>query len=146
MGVIRVAIFLLWWYRVPWPMVLWQNLRPRVCCSHMIVPLGACWYLGMCECDSTAPSFSRNPYSYPSPLSINYLEESYHMCIASWLLKQESTQPMNNLEQECLEQNPVWSSPFSITQVRWERLLSSSFVKTRQCYPYLGICLLDKLA
>src|SRR6266540_7545810 len=48
--------------------------------------------------------FSRNPYNYPSPLSLNYLEESHHMSIASWLIKQESTQLMNNLEQECPEQ------------------------------------------
>jgi len=114
MGVIRVAIFLLWWYRVPWPMVPRWNLGPRVCCSHTIVPLGARWYLGMCECDSTTLSFSCNPYNYPSPMfllrstALNYLEEASHMCIASWLLKQESTQIMNNLEQECLEQNFVW--------------------------------------
>ena len=86
-------------------MVPRRNLGPQVCCNHMIVPLGARWYLGMCEYDSTAPSFSRNPYNYPSPLSLHYLEESPHMSIASWLLKQESTQLMNNLEQECLEQN-----------------------------------------
>src|SRR6266540_2242483 len=85
-------------------MVLRRNLGPRVCCSHTIVPLGVHWYLGMCECDSTAPSFSRNPYNYPSPLSLNYLEESPHMSIASCLIRQESTQLMNNLEQECREQ------------------------------------------
>src|SRR6266540_2309519 len=50
--------------------------------------------------------FTCNPYNYPSPLSLNYLEESHHMSIASWLLKQESTQIMNNLEQECLQQTP----------------------------------------
>src|SRR6266498_5969571 len=111
MGVIRVAFFLLRWYHVPRPMVPRRNLGPRVCCNHTIVPLGARWYLGMCEYDSTAPSFSRNPYNYPSPLfllcsiSLNYLEESSHMCIASWFLKQESTQLMNNLEQDCPEQN-----------------------------------------
>src|SRR5438105_799085 len=91
------------------------NLGPRMCCSYTLVPLGARWYLGMCECDSTAPSFSRNPYSYPSPLSLNYLEESSHVCIASWLLKQESTQLMNNLEQECLEQKS-WLIPFHLIQ------------------------------
>src|SRR6266498_154404 len=104
MGVIRVAFFLLWWYHVPRPMVPRRNLGSRVCCSHTIVPLGARWYLGMCECDSTAPSFSHNPYNYPSPLSLNYLEESPHMSISSWLIRQESTQLMNNLEQECREQ------------------------------------------
>ena len=85
-------------------MVLRRNLGPHVCCSHTLVPLGARWYLGMCECDSAAPTFLRNPCSYPSTLSLNYLEESHHMSIASWLIKQESTQLMNNLEQECLEQ------------------------------------------
>src|SRR6266498_246664 len=89
------------------------NLGPLVYCNHTIVPLGARWYLGMCEYDSTAPSFSRNPYNYLSPLllprsnPLNYLEESSHMCITSWLLKQESTQLMNNLEQECLEQKKI---------------------------------------
>ena len=33
------------------------NLGPRVCCSHMLVLLGARWYLGMCDHDSTASSF-----------------------------------------------------------------------------------------
>src|SRR6266508_1511461 len=108
MGVIRVAFFLWWWYHVPRPMVPRRNLGPRVCCSHPIVPLGARWYLGMCECDSTAPSFLCNPCSCPSSLLLNYVEESSHMCIASGHLKQESTRLMNNLEQECLEQNPVW--------------------------------------
>src|SRR6266542_4032841 len=79
------------------------NLGPRMCCSHTLVSLGARWYLGMCECDSTTPFLSRNPYNYPSPLSLNYLEESPHMSIASWLIRQESTQLMNNLEQECRE-------------------------------------------
>ncbi len=148
MGVIRVAFLFLWWYRVPRPMVPRRNLGPRVCCSHTLVPLGARWYLGMCESDSTA--LSRNPCSYPNPLPLNYLEESHHMSIASWLIKQESTQLMYNLEQECLEQKSSLIlfrliQSFLHYSIQWERLLISFLVKTRQCYPYLGICPLDKL-
>src|SRR6266540_1827073 len=55
-GVIRVAFLLLLWYLVPRPMVPRQNLGPHVCCSHTLVSLGARWYLGMCDYDSTAHS------------------------------------------------------------------------------------------
>jgi hypothetical protein len=30
-------------------MMLCRDLRPQVCCSHMIEPLGAHWWLGICD-------------------------------------------------------------------------------------------------
>ena len=109
-------------------------LQPHACATRGALVSGYVWSWLHCTL------FSRNPYNYPSPLSLNYLEESHHMSIASWLIKQESTQLMNNLEQDCLEQKSRLI-PFRLIQsflhyiVQWERLLISFFVKTWQRYP-----------
>ena len=46
MHIIWVAIFLSCCGVCHWPMVPRRNLGPHMCCSHMLVPLGARWYLG----------------------------------------------------------------------------------------------------
>jgi hypothetical protein len=42
-----------------------RNLRPHVCCSHMIKPLGAHWWLGICDV-TLLQSLLMQPYWCPN--------------------------------------------------------------------------------